>query len=170
VTTDHLRDDDTISSDLQKRVTGRPKGEEKAKCKSCLRKDAEQKVGTSGKTNYFRPLRLIYVPVSYHNLVASGEEIAIKSESKSSRYFHLQNECNMHKAIGNHPSVPQFKWYGEEHNRRLLVLSLLGPSLQDVFVASHCKFKLDTVLGIARQIVRSIFSFYSIIIICHVLP
>ena len=85
--------------------------------------------------------------------IISGEDIAIKFEPQSSKHLHLENEYNIYKSIGNHICVPRLKWFGQEHNQRVLVLSLLGPSLEDIFVASGCCFKLRTVLAIASQMV-----------------
>lgn len=85
--------------------------------------------------------------------IISGEDIAIKFEPQTSKHLHLENEYNIYKSIGNHISVPCLKWFGQEHNQRVLVLSLLGPSLENIFVASGCCFKLRTILGIANQMV-----------------
>jgi casein kinase I family protein HRR25 len=81
----------------------------------------------------------------------SGEDVAIKLELQSSK--HLENEYTIYKAIGNHISVPYVKWFGVDHDRKALVLSLLGPSLEKLFVASRCNFKLKTILAIADQLV-----------------
>src|ERR1700679_480489 len=83
----------------------------------------------------------------------SGEDIAIKFEPQSSKHLHLENEYNIYKSIGNHIGVPRLKWFGQEHNKRVLVLSLLGPSIENIFAASGCHFKLKTVLAIANQMV-----------------
>lgn len=93
----------------------------------------------------------------------SGEEIAIKLEFKSSK--HLENEYTIYKAIGNHISVPHVKWFGEEHGQRALVLSLLGPSLEDLVVASGSSFELKTILVIADQLVRFIFILFILIVL-----
>jgi serine/threonine protein kinase len=95
--------------------------------------------------------------------IISGEDVAIKFEPQSSKYFHLENEFNIYKSIGNHIGVPRFKWFGQEHNQRVLVLSLLGLSLENIFVGSGCRFGLRTVLAIANQMVgmlRLLFGFY----------
>jgi serine/threonine protein kinase len=85
--------------------------------------------------------------------IISGEDIAIKFEPQSSKHLHLENEYNIYKSIGNHIGIPRLKWFGQEQNQRVLVLSLLGPSLKNIFVASGCRFKLRTVLAIANQMV-----------------
>jgi serine/threonine protein kinase len=96
--------------------------------------------------------------------IISGEDVAIKFEPQSSNYLHLENEYNIYKSIGNHIGVPRLKWFGQEHNQRVLVLSLLGPSLENRFVGSGCHFKLRTVLAIANQMVCFICFYYSILI------
>ena len=85
--------------------------------------------------------------------IISGEDIAIKFEPQSSKHLHLENEYNIYKSIGNHIGIPRLKWFGEEHNQRVLVLSLLGPSLENIFVSSGYCFKLQTILAIANQMV-----------------
>ena len=85
--------------------------------------------------------------------IISGEDVAIKFEPQSSKFLHLENEFNIYKSIGNHIGVPRLKWFGQEHNERVLVLSLLGPSLENISVESGCRFKLRTVLAIANQMV-----------------
>jgi serine/threonine protein kinase len=96
--------------------------------------------------------------------IISGEDVAIKFEPQSSKYLHLKNKYIIYKSIGNHISIPRLKWFGQEHNQRVLVLSLLGPSLEDIFVGSGCRFKLRTVLAIANQMVCFVclFVFYTV--------
>jgi serine/threonine protein kinase len=92
--------------------------------------------------------------------IISGADIAIKFEPQSSKYLHLENEYNIYKSIGDHIGVPRMKWFGhwQERNQRVLVLSLLGPSLENIFVASGCRFKLRTVLAITNQMVCFVYS------------
>jgi serine/threonine protein kinase len=85
--------------------------------------------------------------------IISGEDIAIKFEPQSSKHLHLENEYNIYKSIDNHIGIPRLKWFGQERKQRMLVLSLLGLSLKNIFVASGCRFKLGVVLAIANQMV-----------------
>ena len=71
--------------------------------------------------------------------IISCEDVTIKFESQSSKYLHLEDKYNIYKSIGNHIGVPCLKWFGQEHNQRVLVLSLLGLSLENIFVASGCR-------------------------------
>jgi serine/threonine protein kinase len=83
----------------------------------------------------------------------SCKDIAIKFEPQSSKHLHLENEYNIHKSIDNHIGIPRLKWFGQECKQRVLVLSLLGLSLENILVASGCRFKLGAVLAIANQMV-----------------
>lgn len=48
--------------------------------------------------------------------------------------------------------IPFFHWYGTEHERSVVVLDLLGPSLERTFNRCNRKFSLKTVLLLADQI------------------
>ena len=49
--------------------------------------------------------------------------------------------------------IPNIKWCGVDGEDNVLVLDLLGPSLEDLFVYSGRKFSLKTVLMLADQMV-----------------
>jgi len=56
--------------------------------------------------------------------------------------------------------VPHLKWFGVEGEHNVMVIDLLGPSLEDLFNYCNRKFSLKTVLMLADQMV-SIFDFLS---------
>lgn len=49
--------------------------------------------------------------------------------------------------------IPSIKWCGVEGEDNVLVMDLLGPSLEDLFVYCGRKFSLKTVLMLADQMV-----------------
>ena len=49
--------------------------------------------------------------------------------------------------------IPNLRWYGVEGDYNVLVIDLLGPSLEDLFNFCSRKFSLKTVLMLADQMV-----------------
>lgn len=52
--------------------------------------------------------------------------------------------------------IPTIKWCGAEGDYNVMVMELLGPSLEDLFNFCSRKFSLKTVLLLADQMVRLI--------------
>jgi len=51
--------------------------------------------------------------------------------------------------------VPQVHYFGQEGLHNVLVIDLLGPSLEDLFDMCGRKFSIKTVVMTAKQMVRS---------------
>ena len=49
--------------------------------------------------------------------------------------------------------IPNVHWFGVEGDYNVMVIDLLGPSLEDLFNYSKRKFQLKTVLMLADQMV-----------------
>lgn len=49
--------------------------------------------------------------------------------------------------------IPNIKWFGVEGDYNVLVMDLLGPSLEDLFTFCSRKLSLKTVLMLADQMV-----------------
>jgi casein kinase 1 len=88
--------------------------------------------------------------------VQSGEEVAIKLESIKSKHPQLLYESKLYKILAGGVGVPNVHWYGVEGDYNVMVLDLLGPSLEDLFSFCNRKLSLKTVLMLADQTVNRI--------------
>jgi hypothetical protein len=57
------------------------------------------------------------------------------------------------KLIGGVVGIPNIVWFGTEGEHNVMVIDLLGPSLEDLFSYCRRKFSLKTVLMLADQMV-----------------
>lgn len=83
--------------------------------------------------------------------VHTGEAVAIKIEPVASRYNCLGHEARLYKTLAGTEGVPKLHWFGMEGDYHVMVIDLLGPSLEDLFEACGRKFSLKTVLLLADQ-------------------
>jgi hypothetical protein len=67
------------------------------------------------------------------------------------------NSISSFRVQVNSPSflagIPNVKWFGIEGEYNVMVMDLLGPSLEDLFTLCKQKFTLKTILILADQIV-----------------
>ena len=50
--------------------------------------------------------------------------------------------------------IPKLRWYGTEGKYNIMVIDLLGPSLENMFIRCKRKFSLKTVLMLSEQMVK----------------
>lgn len=86
----------------------------------------------------------------------TGEEVAIKMESAKAKAPKLMWESKLYKLIAGGAGIPRVHWYGTDGDQNVMVLDLLGPSLEDLFNFCSHKFCLKTVLMIADQMIDRI--------------
>ncbi len=81
---------------------------------------------------------------------------AIKCESRSCRHPQLENEYRMYKILVDCVGMPQVKHFGQAHGCSMLVMDLLGPSLESRFNECGRRFSMKTVLMLADQMVARV--------------
>jgi casein kinase I homolog HRR25 len=87
--------------------------------------------------------------------VISNKAIAVKLESVQAEHLQLEHEYRVYKSIKGGIGIPSIHWFGTEGDCNTLVLTLLGPSLEDTFNRSNRKFSLTGVLILADQMVSA---------------
>ncbi|KAL2500836.1 casein kinase I-like 3 [Forsythia ovata] len=79
-----------------------------------------------------------------------------KEENNKTKHPQLLYEAKLYNIIQGGSGIPGIKWSGVDGDDNVLVLDLLGPSLEDLFVYCGRKFSLKTVLMLADQMITRI--------------
>jgi serine/threonine protein kinase len=79
--------------------------------------------------------------------------VAIKLESVAARHPQVLYEAKVYNHLRKCLGIPEIHWCGSTDQWHILVMDLLGPSLEDLLNAYHRSFSLKTVLLVAEQLV-----------------
>eukprot|EP01036_Dinobryon_divergens_P030494 gene30494-39745_t len=89
----------------------------------------------------------------YHGTnMTTGEEVAIKLESVKSKHPQLLRETKIYRSLNGVVGIPSVRWYGTEGDYNVMVIDLLGKSLEDLFNDCGRRLNLKTVLILADQL------------------
>ncbi|GLG99581.1 Uncharacterized protein GBIM_06016 [Gryllus bimaculatus] len=88
--------------------------------------------------------------------ISTAEEVAIKLECIKTRHPQLHIESKFYKMMQGGVGIPTIKWCGSEGDYNVMVMELLGPSLEDLFNFCSRRFSLKTVLLLADQLISRI--------------
>jgi len=112
--------------------------------------------------------------------LGTNEEVAVKLEHSKTKHPQLHIECRFYKirhkgltkddisvekdkirltddeVMQGGVGIPLVKYYGIEHDYNVMVMELLGPSLEDLFNFCNRKLSLKTVLLLADQLISRI--------------
>ena len=88
--------------------------------------------------------------------ITNGEEVAVKLESVKARHPQLLYESKLYMILQGGVGIPHIRWYGQEGDYNVLVMDLLGPSLEDLFNFCSRRFTMKTVLMLADQMIGRI--------------
>ncbi|XP_076885745.1 casein kinase 1-like protein 2 [Bidens hawaiensis] len=88
--------------------------------------------------------------------VQTNEEVAIKLENIKTKHPQLLYESKLYKILQGGTGIPNVRWFGVEGDYNVLVLDLLGPSLEDLFNFCSRKLSLKTVLMLADQMINRV--------------
>ncbi|KAH0450830.1 hypothetical protein IEQ34_021522 [Dendrobium chrysotoxum] len=86
----------------------------------------------------------------------TNEEVAIKLENIKTKHPQLLYESKLYKILQGGTGVPNIRWFGVEGDYNVLVMDLLGPSLEDLFNFCSRKLSLKSVLMLADQMMNRV--------------
>lgn len=114
-------------------------------------------VGEPGKCQYKLAKKIgsgsfgdIYLGID----VVTSQKVAIKLESRKARHQQLLYESKLYRILNGGSSIPGVRWYGQTRDFNAMVMDLLGPSLEDLFVFIDRRFTMKTVLMLADQMLK----------------
>ncbi|ORX60415.1 kinase-like protein [Hesseltinella vesiculosa] len=83
----------------------------------------------------------------------NNHQVAIKFEPRKSDAPQLRDEYRSYKILAGLPGIPHTYYFGQEGLHNILVLDLLGPSLEDLFDMCNRRFSVKTVAMLAKYMI-----------------
>ncbi|RZC52925.1 hypothetical protein C5167_021356 [Papaver somniferum] len=88
--------------------------------------------------------------------IQTNEEVAIKLENVKTKHPQLLYESKLYRLLQGGTGIPNVRWFGVEGDYNVLVMDLLGPSLEDLFNFCSRKLSLKSVLMLADQMINRV--------------
>ena len=88
--------------------------------------------------------------------IQSNEEVAVKLEKVRSSHPQLLYESRVIRTLQGGVGIPNIYWYGVEGDYNVMVMELLGPSLEDLLQFCKPCLSIKTVLMLADQMITRI--------------
>ncbi|KAI8085170.1 kinase-like domain-containing protein [Halteromyces radiatus] len=86
----------------------------------------------------------------------NNQQVAIKFEPRKSDAPQLRDEYRTYKIMAGTPGIPSAYYFGQEGLHNILVIDLLGPSLEDMFDICGRRFSIKTVAMLAKQMITRV--------------
>jgi len=86
----------------------------------------------------------------------NNTQVAIKFEPRKSDAPQLRDEYRTYKILVGCPGIPNVYYFGQEGLHNILVIDLLGPSLEDLFDHCNRRFSIKTVVMVAKQMLSRV--------------
>jgi len=90
----------------------------------------------------------------------NNQQVAIKFEPRKSDAPQLRDEYRAYKILSGTPGIPTAYYFGQEGLHNILVIDLLGPSLEDMFDMCGRKFSIKTVAMLAKHMLTRVQSIH----------
>lgn len=86
----------------------------------------------------------------------NNTSVAIKFEPRKCEAPQLRDEYRSYRILSGSQGIPQAYFFGQEGVHNILIIDLLGPSLEDLFDWCNRKFSLNTVIQVAKQMIERV--------------
>ena len=86
----------------------------------------------------------------------TNEQVAVKMEKVITSHPQLLYESRLYRLFQGEVGIPTLHWYGVEGTNNVLVMELLGASLEDLLQSNKGRLPLRTVLLLADQMIERI--------------
>ncbi|CAO3592384.1 unnamed protein product [Absidia cylindrospora] len=86
----------------------------------------------------------------------NNQQVAIKFEPRKSDAPQLRDEYRTYKIMAGSVGIPSAYYFGQEGLHNILVIDLLGPSLEDMFDICGRRFSVKTVAMLAKQMISRV--------------
>ncbi|KAI0017667.1 casein kinase I [Xylariomycetidae sp. FL0641] len=86
----------------------------------------------------------------------NNQQVAIKFEPRKSDAPQLRDEYRTYKILVGCPGIPNVYYFGQEGLHNILVIDLLGLSLEDLFDHCNRRFSIKTVVMVAKQMLSRV--------------
>lgn len=97
----------------------------------------------------------------YMGVGPNNEKVAVKFERHGTRCPQLRHEYKVYRELLGCHGFCQVYHFGQQDNYNVMVMDLLGPSLEDLFNKCNRRFSLKTVLQIADQMLERVDTLHS---------
>lgn len=86
----------------------------------------------------------------------NNQQVAIKFEPRKCEAPQLRDEYRSYRILNDVTGVPKAYFFGQEGVHNILIIDLLGPSLEDLFDWCGRRFSPKTVIQVAKQMIQRI--------------
>lgn len=87
---------------------------------------------------------------------STHEEVAVKVEPINTKCPQLVYESRVNKILAGGVGIPNVRWTGVQADHNIMVMDLLGPSLEDVFCRCNRRLGLKSTLLLAEQMLARV--------------
>ncbi|KAG1678696.1 Casein kinase I isoform alpha [Nymphon striatum] len=85
--------------------------------------------------------------------IKNEERVAVKVEPLNASHPQLFFEYRVYAFLRDKQGIAKTRWFGEEYGNKILVMDLLGSSLEELFNYCSRRFTLKTVLLLANSMI-----------------